>query len=69
MENVFEKSKALHVKKGIDAVLEQGTSIVTLSGDLETPLVNDKECAYVVFDDQGVACCAVEQAYNAGVID
>ena len=69
MENVFEKVKPYMSKKGIDAVHEQGTSIITLSGDLETPLVNDKECVYVVFDDKGVACCAIEQAYNAGVID
>ena len=69
LENVFEKVKPYMSKKGIDAVHEQGTSIITPSGDLETPLVNDKECVYVVFDDKGVACCAVEQAYNAGVID
>ena len=50
LENVFEKIRPYMSKKGIDAVLEQGTSIVTPSGDLETPLVNDKECVYVVFD-------------------
>lgn len=69
LENIFEKVKPYMSKKGIDAVLEQGTSIITPSGDLETPLVNDKECVYVVFDDKGVACCAIEQAYNSGVID
>ncbi len=69
LDNIFEKVRPYMSQKGIDAVLEQGTSIVTSSGDLETPLVNDKECVYVVFDDKGVACCAIEKAYNSGIID
>ena len=28
-----------------------------------------KECAFVTFDDNGVAKCALEQAYNAGATD
>ena len=56
-------------KKGRAAIEKQGKFIQVDDETFETPLVNNKECAYVVFDGKGVACCAVEQAYNAGVID
>lgn len=34
-----------------------------------TPLVNNRECAYVVWGDNGTAYCAVEQAYRDGKVD
>ena len=32
----------------------------------ETPLVNKSECAYVVFSNEGIAKCGLEEAYNDG---
>ncbi len=69
LETIYPKVKDFMCAGGIKAVAAQGTSIVTVSGDLETPLVEGKECAYVVFDENAVAGCAIEKAYNAGVID
>ncbi|MCQ6493006.1 DUF3109 family protein, partial [Vibrio parahaemolyticus] len=46
----------------------QGTSIVTDFGDLETPLINGADCAYVIFDDKKTALCGIEEAYNQGEI-
>ena len=43
--------------EGIRAIEAQGTHIVTSSGELETPLVDGKECAYVTFSDTGIAGC------------
>ena len=56
------------MQKGIKAIEEQGTSIVTGLGELETPLVNGEDCAYVNFDDRGIAQCGIEEAYNQGEI-
>lgn len=55
--------------EGRAAIIEQGTSIVSSSGDLETPLVNGAECAYVVFDDHNRALCGIESAKRDGAID
>ena len=35
---------------------------------METPLIENKECAYTVFDKSGVAQCGIEKAYNQGAI-
>ena len=56
-------------KEGIEAIENQGTWITSDLGDLETPLVNGAECAYVTFDEKGTALCGIEEAYNKGVVD
>jgi hypothetical protein len=39
-----------------------------MEGNYVTPLVNDRECAFAIFTDEGVAVCAIEQAWNAGEV-
>jgi hypothetical protein len=36
-------------KQGI-AIEAQGTSVVGTDGELETPLIDGKDCAYVIYD-------------------
>ncbi len=54
--------------EGIAAIEAQGTSIVGEDGELETPLINGADCAYVIFDGK-TALCGIEQAYNQGLVD
>jgi len=69
MEAIYPKVKPFLRQEGIDAIEAQGTSITSDLGDLETPLINGADCAYVIFDEKNVALCAIEEAYNQGVID
>ena len=70
LETVFPKVKPYMVEKGIKAVEKQGKFIIDSDGDFVTPLVGkEKECAYVFFDDSGVAKCAIEQAWLEKKID
>ncbi|MEM7035660.1 MAG: DUF3109 family protein [Bacteroidota bacterium] len=50
------------------AIREQGPWTEDIPGMPETPLINDKECAYVVFEE-GTAMCAIEMAHRDGKID
>lgn len=56
-------------KEGIEAIEEQGAFIKSDLGELETPLVSGKECAYTTFSKDGIAECGIENAYNAGEIN
>ena len=47
------KSKFVRLKKGF----------------FETPLVDNKECAYVVFGNNGTAQCGIENAHRGNAID
>jgi len=68
LKDIYPKVKPFLRKEGIKAIEEQGVFIITEFGDFETPLINDADCAYVIFDKKGIALCAIEEAYNQGEV-
>ncbi len=69
LKEIYPKVKPFLRKEGIEVIEKQGTHIETENGELETPLVNGAECAYVTFSESGTALCGIEAAYRAGKID
>ena len=69
LEDIYEKVRPYLRKEGIDAIEAQGRFVKGADGDWETPLVNNVECAYVAFDEKGIAKCGLEEAYNVGATD
>lgn len=65
--DIYSDVKSFLRAEGIAAIEEQGAFVKGEDGEWETPLVNDSECAYVIFDGQGVAKCGLEEAYNQRV--
>lgn len=68
LKEVYPKVKPFLRPEGIDAIEKQGTHITTDFGDLETPLIEGADCAYVIFDEKNTALCGIEEAYNQGEI-
>ena len=56
-------------QKGLEAIEEQGLYTTNELGEHETPLVDGKDCAYVIYDERNQALCGIEEAYNQGVVD
>ncbi|MCX7987673.1 MAG: DUF3109 family protein [Bacteroidales bacterium] len=48
--------------EGIDAIKKQGFAIKDEEGELVTPLIEGRECAYCYFEN-GIARCGIEKAY------
>lgn len=70
LEKVYDQVIPFMRPEGIEAIEKHGLYTVDSDGDFVTTLVSEgKECAFVTFDDNGVAKCALEQAYNAGATD
>lgn len=67
LAEIYPKIKSYLRPEGIKAIEEQGTYIVSEFGELETPLIEGKDCAYVIFDGK-TALCGIEQAYNEGIV-
>ncbi|CAM3946430.1 DUF3109 domain-containing protein [Flavobacterium branchiophilum] len=67
LEAIYPKIKPFLRKEGIEAIENQGTWVKGTDGDLETPLIDNKDCAYVIFDGK-TALCGIEQAYNQGIV-
>ncbi|WP_044400528.1 DUF3109 family protein [Lacinutrix sp. Hel_I_90] len=68
LEAIYPKVKPYLRKAGIAVIEAQGTSIKTAFGELETPLINGADCAYVIYDKRKTALCGIEEAYNQGQI-
>lgn len=64
--SIFQDVKPFLRAEGIEAIEEQGTFIRGEDGEWETPLVNGSECAYVIFSENGITKCGLEEAFNKG---
>ena len=67
LDEIYETIKPYLRTEGIKAIEDQGKWVIGSDGEYETPLINGGECAYVIFDGN-TALCAIEQAYNEGLV-
>lgn len=66
--DIYQKVKPFLREEGVQAIKEQGF-FTTIDGEHETPLIDGKDCAYVIFDDNETALCGIEEAYNQGEVN
>ena len=66
---IYNEVKPYMRNEGIAEIEKQGFFVLDSDGDNTTPLVNNNECAFVVFDEKNTAKCSIEQAYHAGKVD
>jgi hypothetical protein len=69
LEDNLDAIKPYMRQEGLDVVEKQGVFYMFDGKEPVTSLVNEKECAFVYFDDQGITKCSVETAYMAGKTD
>lgn len=63
LEDYLDEIKPYMSEKGLKVVEESGVFDYDEDGEFVTPLVNDRECAFVYFD-KGVSYCAIEKAWS-----
>lgn len=63
LKEIYPHVKPYLTKEGIQAIEEQGTHVLDDDGDLSTPTIGGKECAYALYDEKGILKCGIEQAY------
>lgn len=68
LERIFNSVKGFLREEGLEVIKSQGTHIIDSDGDLVTPLINNTECAYVIYED-GITKCGIEKAYYTGMTD
>ena len=52
LEEIYPKVKPFLRKEGIAVIEKEGTWVTSEWGELETPLLHGKDCAYVIFDEK-----------------
>lgn len=68
LEQEYTKIKEFLRPEGIKSIQENGLYYVDEDLDYVTTLIDGEECAYTVFDEDGIAGCGIEKAYFAGKI-
>ena len=66
LEDSLDAIKPFMRKEGLEVIEKEGVFYMDQDNEPVTSLVNDAECAFVYFDDNGITKCSVEQAYLDG---
>jgi len=70
LDRLYPKIKPYLTEDGIKSIEKQGTwTTDPMDGDFVTPMVEDRECVYVTYDERGITKCGIEKAYEDGAID
>ena len=69
LERHFESIRDFLRQEGLEAIEKQGLYTTNELGEHETPLIDGRDCAYVIYDENHRALCGIEEAFNRGAID
>lgn len=70
LKAVYEKVKPFMIPEGIATIEKHGFCVVDEDGDDTIPLLDGKgQCAFVYYDEEKIAKCAIEKAHKEGKID
>ena len=69
IQNNIEKIKPHMSKSGIETVNREGVYYLDEEDTPATKLIDKKECCFVYFDENEIAKCSIETAYEAGDIN
>jgi len=70
LEDIYPEVSPYLTEEGRAAIAEQGLYTKNDKfGGWDTPLVDNKACAYMTLNGQGMAMCGIEQAHRDGKID
>lgn len=68
IDDNLEKILPLLTPGGRKAVIEEGTAYFDRDADLVTTLVENANCAFTVFDENGICLCALEKGFREGIL-
>ncbi len=68
LEDYLNEIKPYMAKEGLEVVKKNGVFDYDADGEYVTPLVNNRECAFVRFEN-GISYCAIEKTWLEGKTD
>jgi len=66
IKNAYNLIKNILPEKNRREIENQGFAIIDSDGDVVTPLVNNRQCAYSYYDKKGILNCSIEKAFLEG---
>lgn len=68
LDKIYEQVKPYLTPQGIAVLEKEKYTFDEEDRGFKTPLIENGPCAYVVYDEGGVAGCGIEKAYLAGKV-
>lgn len=68
LEEILKKITPYLKPEGVKAIKKQGVAVIDSDGDLVTPLIDGKECAYCI-SENGISLCGIEKAWLDKKVD
>lgn len=69
LDDIYEDIKPYLRKEGIEAIERKGKYEKDIDGEWVTPLVDNRECAYLIYEENGISKCGIEKAYEDGAVN
>jgi Protein of unknown function (DUF3109) len=69
LEEIYTKVAPYLSAQGNEVIAQQGVHTIDTDGDLVTPTIGNRECAYAIYDKKGILKCGIEQAFLDGKIN
>ncbi len=69
LDNIYDKVAPYLTEDGREAIRQQGKYVFDEDGEYSTPTLSGKECAYAIYNKQGILKCGIEEAWANGKID
>jgi len=66
LESELESILPFLTNEGREVIQKSGVFEMDQDGEYVTPLIEDKECAFISYDEKGIAKCGIEDAHRAG---
>lgn len=64
IEKIYPQLKKYLPEKHLNTINSMGFAVIDSDGDLVTTLVDNRQCVYSFFNDQGILTCSIEKAFN-----
>lgn len=69
LERIYPYVEPYLTDAGKEVIAREGVYSKDWEGDLVTPVIDGKECAYAFYDDKNILKCGIEAAHADGKID
>lgn len=69
MKRIYPHVESYLSEAGKAVIAKEGVYTKDWEGDVVTPVIDGKECAYAFYDEKNILKCGIEAAYNDGKID